>query len=413
MADWSKRLAVPLGLAGVVLAAGCGTETPEQAQGEAGAAAPADESAAMEVGVSDDEVVLGTHADLTGPVSIWGNGIVNGARMRFEEANAAGGVHGRQIRFVVEDSQYQIQRAISAANKLINRDRIFAMVGAVGTQTNVAVMATPDAADVPNLFPSTGARAMVEPFQKNVISHMGLYYEEIRAGMKHFVETLGKEKPCVIYHDTEYGAEIYEGAQDQAQEMGIAIVETAAHRPTDREFTASVLRLKDAGCDLVMVGLVHQDTILVLETAKKMGWEDVAWVGNEAAYGRVIADQKSGSGEGYYAFGPIALLYEDDDLAPPVRAWFDSYKERYGEAPGLPGMVGYRAADLTVRGLQIAGRELTREKMIAALESLSEYTDIFGNRLTFGPDDHRGVDHSTLSQVQGGRWVQLDTVINY
>ena len=413
MADWIKRLAAPLGLAGIVFAAGCGTETTETTAGEEAAPATPAGEAAAEVGVSDDEVVLGTHADLTGPVSIWGNGIVNGARMRFDEANEAGGVHGRQIRFVVEDSQYQIQRAISAANKLINRDRIFAMVGAVGTQTNVAVMATPDAADVPNLFPSTGARAMVEPFQKNVISHMGLYYEEIRAGVKHFVETLGKEKPCVIYHDTEYGAEIYEGAQDQAKEMGIAIVETAAHRPTDVEFTASVLRLREAGCDLVMVGLVHSDTIRVLETAKKIGWEDVAWVGNEAAYGRVIADQKSGSGEGYYAFGPIALLYEDDDLAPPVRAWFDGYKERYGEVPGLPSMVGYRAADLTVRGLEIAGRELTREKMIAALESLSEYTDIFGNRLTFGPDDHRGVDHSTLSQVQGGRWVKLDTVITY
>ena len=410
MMDWMRRLAALMGLAGIVFAAGCGRETPEATQGEE--AAPAGEVAA-EVGVSDDEVVLGTHADLTGPVSIWGNGIVNGALMRFDEANETGGVHGRQIRFVVEDSQYQIQRAITAANKLINRDRIFAMVGAVGTQTNVAVMATPDAAAVPNLFPSTGARAMVEPFQKNVISHMGLYYEEIRAGMKHFVETLGKEKPCVIYHDTEYGAEIYEGAQDQAKEMGIAIVETAAHRPTDLEFTASVLRLKDAGCDLVMVGLVHRDTILVLETAKKIGWEDVTWVGNEAAYGRVIADQKSGSGEGYYAFGPIALLYEDDEMAPPVRAWFDAYKERYGEAPGLPGMVGYRAADLTVQGLEIAGRELTREKMIAALESLSEYTDIFGNRLTFGPQDHRGVDHSTLSQVQGGRWVKLDTMITY
>lgn len=406
MADWTKRLAVP-GLAGLVFAWGCGTETPQTPQG--GDA----EDVVTEVGVSADEVVLGTHADLTGPVSIWGNGIVNGARMRFDEANATGGVHGRRIRFVVEDSQYLIQRAITAANKLINRDRIFAMVGAVGTQTNVAVMATPDAADVPNLFPSTGARAMVEPFKKNVISHMGLYYEEIRAGVKHFVETLGKEKPCVIYHDTEYGVEILEGAQDQAAEMGIAIAEVAAHKPTDLEFTASVLRLKDAGCDLVMVGLVHRDTILVLEAAKKIGWEDVVWVGNEAAYGRVIADQKSGSGEGYYAFGPIALLYEDDDLSPPVRAWFDGYKERYGEVPGLPAMVGYRAADLTVRGLLMAGRELTREKMIAAIESLAEYTDLFGNRLTFGADDHRGVDSSTLSQVRDGRWVKLDTVITY
>ena len=409
MAELRKRAAALSWAAGLVLAAGCGTEAPQPAQEDD--AAPA--VAAADVGVHEDEVVLGTHADLTGPVSIWGNGMVNGARMRFDEANDAGGVHGRRIRYVVEDSQYQIQRAIAAANKLINRDRIFAMVGAVGTQTNVAVMASPDAADVPNLFPATGARAIVEPFKKHVISHMGLYYEEIRAGVKHFVEDLGKEKPCVIYHDTEYGMEILEGAQDQAAEMGIEIVETAAHKPTDLEFTSSVLRLRKAGCDLVMVGLVHKDTILVLDTAKKNGWDDVAWVGNEAAYGRVIADQPSGSGEGYYAFVPLPLLYEDDPLAPAVRAWFDAYKTRYGEAPGLPAMVGYRAADLTVRGLEIAGRELTRAKMIAALESLSDYTDLFGNKLTFGPDDHRGVDSSTLSQVQNGRWVKLDTVITY
>ena len=408
-----KRGWLALSLAGLLAMWGCGTGEQEAADAPADASDVADSAPTEETGVTDTEVVLGTHADLTGPVSIWGNGIVNGIRLRFDEANAAGGVHGRQIRFVVEDSQYQIQRAITAANKLINRDRIFAFVGAVGTPTNVAVMARPDAADVPNLFPSTGARAMVEPFKKNVISHMGLYYREIRAGVKHFVETEGKTTPCAIYHDTEYGHEILDGANDQAAEMDIAIAETAAHKPTDVEFTASVLRLKSAGCDLVLVGLVHRDTILVLETAKKQGWDGVAWVGNEAAYGRVIAEQKSGSGEGYYAFGPIPLIYEDDELSQEARSWFNAYRERYGEVPSLPAMVGQRAADLVVRGLELAGRDLTREKIIAALESLSEYTDIFGNRLTFGPNDHRGVDSSTLSQVRDGRWMTTDTVITY
>ena len=141
--------------------------------------------------------------------------------------------------------------------------------------------------------------------------------------------------------------------------MGLEIAAVSAHKPTDTEFTAAVLRLKNAGCDLVMVGLVHRDTILVLETARKMGWEDVAWVGNEAAYSQVIAEQKSGAGEGYYAFVPIALVYEDDEsLAPEVRAWLARYRERFGEAPDLPPMLGYRAADLALRGLEIAGPRL-------------------------------------------------------
>ena len=362
---------------------------------------------------TDDPIVLGTHTDLTGAVAIWGVGMANGARMRFDEANAAGGVHGRQIRFIVEDSNYQIPRAIAAANKLINRDKILAFVNAVGTPTNVAVMEQPYAKDVPNLFPATGARAMVEPFNKLIISQMGLYYDEIRAGLKYFVEQKGKTTPCAIYHDTEYGHEILEAAQDQAAAMGLELAALSAHKPTDVEFTAAVLRLKDAGCDLVMVGLVHRDTILVLETARKIGWEDVAWVGNEAAYGQVIADQESGAGEGYYAFVPMSLVYEDDDLSDAVRTWFKNYKERYGGRPSLPAMLGYRGADLVVQGLEIAGPDITREKLIAAIESLSEYTDLFGNTLSFGPNDHKGVDHSTLSQIQDGRWVTLDTTISF
>ena len=95
---------------------------------------PAIEAApAVEVrGVSDGEVVIGSYTDLSGPTAIWGVGATNAARLRFDEQNAVGGVHGRKIRFIVEDTQYQVPRAIAAANKLINRDEIFAMVLAVG-----------------------------------------------------------------------------------------------------------------------------------------------------------------------------------------------------------------------------------------------------------------------------------------
>lgn len=394
-------------LLGVALVAGCGApETTETAPGDA-------PPPPQVTGVTDTEIVLGTHSDLTGPIAIWGVGVVNGMRMRFDAVNAGGGVHGRQIRLVVEDTGYQVPRAISAANKLINRDRIFAMVGAVGTQTNNAVLDQQFRAGVPNLFPSSGSRDMVEPFRKLMISQIGLYYEEMRAGVRYFVEEMGKTTPCAIHHDSDYGLEILEGVQDQTAEMGIAIGATSAHRPTESEFTASVLRLRNAGCDLVMMGTVHRDTILILETARKIGWTDVAFVGNEAAFGRVIAEQKSGSGEGYYAFAPVAIIYEGDEMTPELRGWFDRYKERFGEIPGLPAMVGKRAADLTVTGLEMVGRDLTREGLIEALESLTEYTDIFGNVLTFGPDDHKGVDSSTLSQVQNGRWVRLQTSISY
>ena len=384
--------------------AACGGE---QGAGDGATAGPG----ASNRGVTNDEIVLGVYTDLTGPTAIWGVGATNAARMRFEQANAAGGVHGRQIRYVVEDTSYQVPKAMSAANKLINRDEVLAIVLGVGTPLNNAIMPVLFEAGVPNLFPISGGRQMVEPFHPLKFTQRGIYYDEVRASIKYFVENKGKTTPCVIYQDTDYGQEILEGAEDQAQAMGLALAETSAHKPTDSEFTAAILRLKNADCDLVLMGTVHRDTILVLDAARKMGWEGVDWVGNNAAYAQVIADQPSG--QGYYSFVHMAKLYADDDMALAVRAWWDEYVERYGDEPGLAAMEGFRAADLTVLALENAGPALTTDGLVQALEAITDYTDIFGYRVSFAPDKHSGATESVLSQVQNGRWVKLEEAISY
>ncbi len=363
-------------------------------------------------GDTDTEIVVGTHTDLSGATAIWGVGSINAARMRIDQANDAGGVHGRKIRFVVEDTQYQVPRAIQAANKLINRDEIFAMLLAVGTPTNNAVMQQQFEAGVPNLFPITGARSMVEPFNRLQFTQRGIYYDEVRAAVKYFVEEEGKQSTCIIYQDTDYGQEILEGTQDQLAELGLELAAVSAHKPTETEFTAAMLRLKDANCDLVMMGTVHRDTILVLDASRKMGFgDDVAWVGNNAAYAQVIADQDSG--EGYYAFVHMLSMYEDDEMSPAVRAWWDAYSERYGAQPGLAAMEGYRAADLMIEALEKAGPDLTVDALVMALEGITDYTDIFGYRVSFGADKHSGATESVLAQVQGKRWVKLAQSISY
>ena len=369
-------------------------------------AAPAQE------GVTDTEIILGSHSDLSGPVAIWGVGSINGARMRFEEANEAGGVHGRQIRFIVEDTGYQIPRAIQAANKLINRDKVFAMVLNLGTPTNNAVLTQQLKAGIPNMFPLTGARSMVEPYHDLKFAQRGIYYDEIRAGVKYFLEEGGKKEPCVIYQDTDYGQEILEGAEDQLREMNRELVGVSAHKPTESEFTASIIRLRNAGCDVVFMGTIHRDTILILETARKMNF-DVTFVGNNAAYGQVIAEQESGSGEGYHAFVHMAKLYRDDNLDERVLDWWNRYEARFGQEPGIPAMEGYRAGDLVVTALESAGPDLTREKFLNAVESITDYRDIFGYRIQFGPDNHKGVSESVLSVVENGRWKTLATAISY
>ena len=364
-------------------------------------------------GVTDAEIVIGSHNDLSGPAAVLGIDGVNGARLRFDEANAAGGVHGRQIRFIVEDAQYQVPRAIQATNKLVNRDNIFVMLFGMGTPMNNAVIPALFEAGVPNLFPATGARAMVEPVQRLMFTARGIYYDEVRAGVRYFVEERSAQHVCVMYQDTDYGQEILEAAEDQLEAMGMELAAATAHQPTDTEFTAPVLRLRNAGCDTVILGTVNRDTILIFEAARKMGWNDVSFVGQNAAYNKSIAAVDSGASEGYYAFVHIAAPYADDEMSPEVSRWYQAYTDRFGVEPDYPAIEGYRNAGVLVDAMDLAGPDLTVDKLIAALESMTDYVDMFGYRLTFGPDDHQGVDESVLMTVSNGRWVKLEESVSY
>lgn len=364
-------------------------------------------------GVTDTEIRFGSHTDLSGPIAIYGLESKQGIDMRFAEANEAGGVHGRQLKFIVEDSGYTVPASIRAADKLINHDRIFAMLLAMGTPNNLAVMPTQLEAGVPNLFPLTGSIQMREPFRKLVFTQRGIYYDEMRAAVRYFTENFDRKVPCVSYIDNDYGREILHGASDQAMEMGIELGTTTSHKRTETEFTAAVLKLRDAGCDLVLFGTVVIDTIQILSTAQRMGWEDVIFVGNNAASGSAVASHPSGAAEGYYAFIHMTRIYGDTEEDPVVLAWFNKFKELFGAEPDAAAMEGYRGADLVIKALEIAGPDVTRENFIAALESIDDYTDIFGYPLSFSPTEHNGVHESVLVQVQNGRWVELDVRINY
>ena len=152
---------------GVLVLGGCGERA-------------SDDSAAKTRGVSDSEIRIGTHTDLSGPVAIWGVGATNGARLRFDEINEQGGVHGRRIKYIVEDTSYEVPKAISAANKLINRDEIFAMLMGLGTPANNAIMPIQFAQDIPNLFPISGGRKMIMPFHRLKFTQRGTKSEKHR-----------------------------------------------------------------------------------------------------------------------------------------------------------------------------------------------------------------------------------------
>jgi branched-chain amino acid transport system substrate-binding protein len=362
-------------------------------------------------GVTATEVTFGMPTDLSGVAATYGVSSSNGVKMRFDEINDAGGINGRKLRVIVEDQGYQVPKAVQACNKLINRDKVFAFVGPLGTPMNNACFKEQFAAGVPNLFPLSAARSMYEPYERLKFYGAASYVDQIRSGIEYFVKTKGKKAICVMYQDTDFGKEILEGAEIQAKKLGIKVVETAAHKPTDTDFTAPITKLRSAGCDLILMGTIVRDSIVPYTTARKAGWNDVTFLGSAAVYDLVVGAAQGM--EGFYGMGLTEMPYVDSSVAS-VKTFVDNYKKKFNIDPNIGAVYGYVAADLTVQGLKNAGKDLTLDSFIKGLEAIKGYKDIFnGPQVSFGPNIRQGANSSFLAEVKGGKWVRVTEPLSF
>ncbi len=355
-------------------------------------------------GVSDDEIVVGTHTALSGPVAGWGTEATQGARLRFEEINAKGGIHGRKIKYVVEDSQYRVPIAVQKANKLINRDKVFFLIASIGTPHNNAVFKMLKRKDIPNLFPYTAARSMFEPLDRLKFANLTSYYANMRAAVKYFIEEKGKKSPCMMYVDTDFGKETVDAVNDQLAIHGVDLVAETSHKASETNFVGAITKLRDAKCDVVFLGTIIRDTIIPVATAAKMGWK-VDMVGQTAACNNIVASKGGAGVEGLWAVTSIPMMYEDQATGA-AKTFFENYKKRYGTTPSPVAQHGYFSADLAVIAMEKAGRNLTVDSFIKGLESISGYQHQFGGpEISFGPKKHLGSDQSVLLRIQGGKWL--------
>ncbi len=355
-------------------------------------------------GVTKDEIVVGTHTGLSGPAAGWGIDASNGVRMRFEEVNAAGGIHGRKIKYIVEDSQYRVPIAVQKANKLVNRDKVFFIIASLGTPPNNAVFPMLEKKNVPNMFPFTAARSMYEPLHRLKFANLAPYYSNVRAGLKYFVEEKGKERVCMMYVDTDFGMETAEAVNDQLAAMNMTLVAETTHKADETNFVGAITKLRDAKCDVVMLGTIIKDTIIAVSTARKMGW-DVDMVGQTAACNYVIPLMGGEAINGLYAVTSIPIMYADQ-ASGKAKVFFDNYQKRFEKMPSEVAQQGYFSADLTVIAMEKAGKDLTVDSFVKALESIKGYQHPFGGPvINFGPQKHLGSDESIFLQVQGGKWV--------
>ena len=361
-------------------------------------------------GITDDTIKVGQVTDFSGATAVWGVPTTNGTRMRIDEQNAAGGVHGRMIELIVEDGQYQVPVSVKAANKLLNRDRVFVMLGNMGTPANNAIMPRQLRMGVANLFPVTAAVSMYEPLHPMKFSYYVSYRDQIRSAVRYMAEKTGAKKVCMQTQATDYGHESELGYEQEVEALGLESVFLGRHKVTETDFVGTVTRLKNSGCEVLFIGTIVTDTIQLYTAARKSGW-DIPIVGNMVVQHPLIASSADGAMEGLYSASPIVDLdYQSADYDGTwIRDWYERYVEQFGEEPVAQAQVAYVTADLMIRAMEAAGPDLTTEKMLSELENIKQYDDPFGGQtLTFGPDKHQGANSLIWSQIIDGRWTVLE-----
>ena len=355
-------------------------------------------------GITDTEVIVGSHNDLSGPFAAFGAPSVKAAQLYFDEVNAAGGVNGRKIRYIVEDHGYQVPKAVQAVNKLVNRDKVFAMLLSLGTPHNIAAFKLLNAKGIPNVSPLSGARQMLDKPVKYKFAGTASYYDAVRATVKYMKEKEGSSTVCTMYIPSDFGKEIQKAAVDEAKALGMKYVGETTHKPDETDYVGSLTKLKAAGCNLVTVALSVRGVITAVATAKKIGWTDAKFVGSSAAFHTAIAKVPGGVTNGFYAGAGWQDL-EARASDPEVGAWIKAYTEATGEKfPGTGAILGRSAAELFVRALKAAGKNPTNESFVKAMESLNYEDKISGNTVKMSADDHIAADEIFISKIEGGSW---------
>jgi branched-chain amino acid transport system substrate-binding protein len=354
-------------------------------------------------GVSKTEITLGTIQDLSGPLAAFGKQSRNGMQLRVDEINEQGGINGRKIVLKVEDSGYDPKRAVLAAQKLVNQDKIFLMAGHIGTAQNLAAMPVQFEKNVVNFLPITAAREMYEPFHKLKYSFAATYYDQIRTVLPKLVKEKNAKKVCTIYQDDEFGLEVMRGGEAGLKTMNMEFAEKTTYKRGATDFSSQVAKMKAANCDLVVLGTIIRETIGTIGESRKTGFSPT-FLGSSAVYTDLIHKLGGKAMDGLYATMTSQHPYLDE-ASQPIRFWANKYKTKFNEDPTVFSVYGYTIIDTFAKAAAKAGANLSTDSFIKAMDTLVVPPDMFGSpQSSFTATKRLGNDLSRLSQIQDGRW---------
>jgi branched-chain amino acid transport system substrate-binding protein len=358
---------------------------------------------AQSQGVSKDEILVGSIQDLSGPIAAFGKAVRQGMVLRVEEANEQGGVHGRKLKLIVEDDGYDPKKAVLAAQKLVNQDKVFIVVAHTGTAQNNASMPIQFEKNVVNFMPVTAAREMYEPLNRLKYSFAVTYYDQMRTWLPKMVKDKGVKKVCTIYQDDEFGLEVMRGAEAGLKTLNMEFTEKTSYKRGATDFSSQVAKMKGSGCELVVLGTIIRETIGTIGEARKTGFNPV-FFGSSASYTWLIPKLGGKAMDGLISTMGAQHPYLDE-ASQPLRFWATKYKTRFNEDPDVFAVYGYAIVDAFIKGAAKAGPNLSTDSFIKAMDTMTIPPDIFGAaEATFTPTKRLGSDASRMSQIVDGRW---------
>lgn len=366
-------------------------------------------------GVTDDSITIGILGSLTGPAAIWGSGNHVASTMYFNKVNEAGGVHGRKIKWVVEDDGSAPPKGIAAVKKL-SGENLFAIFGPAASAVVAAARPAIDASGIPTFISIPSTPRATDPFSKNVF-RTGPLNDTLQGYLvaDFAVTQLKAKRVALLSQSDEYGQRGADSVLKRLKERhGMAPAAHEVFNVSDTDFTAQVLKVRDARADaLIVYGYIAPSSTIVRQ-AKQLGVE-AKIIGSNATSSRLYPKVVGEAATGVLNVITVADLPESS--RQPIAKFREEFERLHPTLvpqgrPDLADLLGYGGAMTFVEGLKRAGRDLTREKFVAALETLKNFETGFSLPTTFTPTDHEGQKAARILEIQpDGTRKLLDVIL--
>ena len=355
--------------------------------------------AAADDGVSLDKILFCQFAALSGPAQALGQGMREGLLAAFEEINRAGGVGGRKLALKSVDDGYEPEKTIEATKKIIAEDKVFALVGSVGTPTSKAGQPIASAAKIPFIGPFTGAEFLRNPYNRYVVNIRSSYFQETEAWIEHLTKDLGISKIAILYQDDAFGLAGLEGVNRAMKKRNMALVATGSFRRNTEAIKSALLDIMKAEPEAVVTIAPYKPVAKFIKLARQVKLNAVfvaiSFVGSDA-----LAKELAGEGDGVIVSQVVP--FPRDKSLPVVASYQAALAALDSKAqPNFVSLEGYLVGRLVVETLKRLPGEPTRENFLDAI-AMAPF-DFGGVTLTYGPTKNQGSDqvYFTVLQADG------------